>query len=108
MLPQLSQVEAYGIKAFADHYGAFAFGVVAVCILLLVLSAIWLKVFKPTLDVQLKIAEQNALSTNNIAATAACLQLSLVESKAIAERQADILRRLERLEQDNGESPEQG
>lgn len=94
----LAQVESFGIKAFTDQYGAFGFGIVAVCLLLLVISSIWQRVIKPTIDVQFKIAEQNALSTHNISVTAQSLQMSLTQSINIADRQDDILRRLERLE----------
>lgn len=60
----LAQTEL--VKPFADAYGPFAFGIVAFVVIIGVLSIVWQKVFKPSLDTLLGIAGSFERTTRNI------------------------------------------
>jgi Tfp pilus assembly protein PilE len=98
MLTLATTVAAPILESVADKYGAYSFGLVAVCVLLMVLGILWLKIFAPTYAMHLEIAKANAQVTANLAAMASTLERAMTETKHVANRNQEVLDRLRRLE----------
>jgi len=81
-----------------SNYGPYAFGVVALCVLLGALASLWKVVFFPVTVTLSEISRNNALTTNNLRDTAAILERCLTDSKNMNNQQASMLTRLEALE----------
>lgn len=93
----LAQVDAgvKGVELLERSYGPYAFGLVAVVVLIGAAMFVYTKIIKPMQDVAVKVAVEQTKQTENLKATAAHTESSLAMAKAVVdqnERTAEHLR----------------
>lgn len=76
--------------SFVDAYGPYAFGTVAIVLLVLVLAVVWAKVFRPEMHDRVKLAEAHVK-------VAASLQQTSVNVLETGKVMSGSLERLERI-----------
>jgi hypothetical protein len=95
----LAQIETAGkaTESLANHYGPYAFGLVAVIVIVTLLIVAWVKVGMPSLAMVIKISDNLSNATGNIKATTEGQERMSANLATSLQRADDQHARIERL-----------